>query len=284
MGRYTVFREFRTCRFRRKEVVLQMSIHLNKKMKIAILQTDIVWGKPTENVKHAEQLMERCPKADLYILPEMFSTGFAVIGKALSESEDGETLHWMRTMAARWDAAIAGSVAIKQGKQHYNRFYFVEPDGTVHHYDKRHLFAYGGEDRRYTSGERRVVVNFRGVRFLLEVCYDLRFPVWSRNRGDYDALLYVANWPTVRLSAWKTLLRARAIENQCFVVGVNRVGKDAANEYGGSSIVLNPLGEPLALCGPEREETAVAELDMAELAMHQQTFPVLRDADRFVLE
>ena len=166
----------------------------------------------------------------------------------------------------------------------YNRLYFVRPDGSVEHYDKRHLFTYGGEDKHFTRGNRRVVVAWRGVRLLLEVCYDLRFPVWSRNRGDYDAALYVASWPKSRVEAWSTLLRARAIENQCYVVGVNRIGEDPNCEYCGCSAIIDPYGRTLAECERDKECLAEAELDMEALRAFRAKFPVLRDADRLRIE
>ena len=164
-------------------------------MKIIILQTDIQWANPEANRKRAEVMMDAQRGADLYVLPEMFSTGFCTQPEGIAEAE-GISLQWMLYQAKERDCAIAGSVATEENGKYYNRFYFVTPDGQVRWYNKKHLFTYGGEDKHYTPGNERVVVGFRGVRFLLEVCYDLRFPVWSRNRGDYDAILYVASWPT----------------------------------------------------------------------------------------
>ena len=210
-------------------------------MKITILQRDIVWASPEENVRRADETISRNPGADIYVLPEMFSTGFCTNPEGIAESFDSPTLQWMKQKSAEINAAIAGSVAVTSEGKYYNRFYFVKPDGSVSFYDKKHLFTYGGEHLRFTPGQERVVVEFRGVRILLEVCYDLRFPVWSRNRGDYDMILYVASWPTPRVSAWSALLVARAIENQCYVAGVNRVGEDPACKYCGSSVVIDPL-------------------------------------------
>ena len=186
-------------------------------MKITILQRNIEWANPQANVERADEAINRLPDADLFVLPEMFSTGFCTKPEGVAESADSETLHWMQRKAVERNCAVAGSVAVQENGKYYNRFYFVHPDGSVQHYDKKHLFTYGGEDKRFTAGTQRVVVNYRGVRILLEVCYDLRFPVWSRNLGDYDMILYVASWPTPRVDAWSALLRARAIENQCYV-------------------------------------------------------------------
>ena len=248
-------------------------------MKITILQRDIVWANPQENVQRADAAIDAQPGADLYVLPEMFSTGFCTEPKDIAESDNSETLQWMQQKAKAIDAAIAGSVAICKDGKYFNRFYFVKPDGSVEHYDKKHLFTYGGEHKRFTAGERRVVVEFRGVRFLMEVCYDLRFPVWARNHGDYDAILYVASWPTSRVEAWSTLLRARAIENQCYVVGVNRVGDDPACNYCGGSAIIDAYGRTMAECERNRECEVSAEIDMEKLQAFREKFPVLNDAD-----
>lgn len=213
-------------------------------MNITILQTDILWAQPEANRQRISQLIEHLGPTDLIVLPEMFSTGFATQPEGIAEA-DGGSLRWMAAMAASTQAALAGSIAIREGERYYNRFYFVKPDGELAFYDKRHLFTYGGEDKAFTPGRDRVVVEWRGVRILLQVCYDLRFPVFSRNHDDYDLVLYVANWPEGRRQAWDLLLRARAIENQCYVVGVNRVGKAQVNYNGGSAIV-----DFRALCSP----------------------------------
>ncbi|MCR5535271.1 MAG: amidohydrolase [Bacteroidaceae bacterium] len=249
-------------------------------MKVSILQHDIAWGNPTENRQHLEQLIESAPEADLYVLPEMWSTGFATEPESLAERDDA-TLQWMKQMALRYDAALAGSVAVEENGKFYNRLYFVKPDGVVEYYDKHHLFSYGGEDKHYACGNKRVVVEWRGVRFLLTVCYDLRFPVWMRYCGDYDAMLCVANWPTVRIDSWNILLRARAIENQSFVVGVNRVGKDPNCEYCGCSAIINPHGQIIVECERHKECSAEAVLDMQMLRAYRTKFPALNEKDKF---
>ena len=249
-------------------------------MKVSILQHDIAWGNPTENRQDLEQLIESAPEADLYVLPEMWSTGFATEPEGLAERDDA-TLQWMNQMALRYDAALAGSVAVEENGKFYNRLYFVKPDGVVEYYDKHHLFSYGGEDKHYACGNKRVVVEWRGVRFLLTVCYDLRFPVWMRYCGDYDAMLCVANWPTVRIDSWNILLRARAIENQCFVVGVNRVGKDPNCEYCGCSAIINPYGQIIVECERHKECSAEAVLDMQMLQAYRTKFPALNEKDKF---
>ena len=253
-------------------------------MKITVLQRDIIWANPKENVRRAEAAIAAQPGAALYVLPEMFSTGFCTQPEGIAESADSETLHWMQRLAAEKDAAIAGSVAVSDQGHYYNRFYFVYPDGKVQYYDKKHLFTYGGEHKRFTAGEERVVVEFRGVRILLEVCYDLRFPLWARNRGDYDLILYVASWPTSRVEAWSTLLRARAIENQCYVAGVNRVGTDPACDYCGGTALIDPYGKTLAECERNQESEISAVIDMERLRAFREKFPVLNDADEFELK
>ena len=248
-------------------------------MKVTILQRDIVWANPAKNIARAERAIRGNIGADLYVLPEMFSTGFCTEPEGIAESCDSDTLRWMKRMADEADAAIAGSVAVEEQGRYYNRFYFVKPDGSVTYYDKRHLFTYGGEHLRFTAGKERVIVEWRGVRILLEVCYDLRFPIWARNRGDYDMILYVASWPTPRVKAWSALLVARAIENQCYVAGVNRVGTDPTCEYCGGSVIINPYGHTLAACADNTECEVSAEIDIEALEAFREKFPVLKDAD-----
>ena len=248
-------------------------------MKVTILQRDIEWANPVLNVQRAEEAIDRNAGADLYVLPEMFSTGFCTQPEGIAESCDSDTLKRMKRKSAEIDVAIAGSIAVEQEGKYYNRFYFVKPDGSVTYYDKKHLFTYGGEHLRFTAGEERVVVEWRGVRILLEVCYDLRFPIWARNRGDYDMILYVASWPTPRVAAWSSLLVARAIENQCYVAGVNRVGTDPACEYCGGSVIIDPYGRTIATCADNTECEATAEVDMEALEAFREKFPVLKDAD-----
>lgn len=247
-------------------------------MKVTILQRNIEWGNPHINVQRADEAIDRNPGADLYVLPEMFSTGFCTNPEGIAES-DGYTLAWMRNKAASVQAALAGSVATEADGKYYNRFYFVKPDGEVTIYDKKHLFTYGGEHKRFTAGQERIIVEWKGVRILLQICYDLRFPVWARNRGDYDMILYVASWPTPRVSAWSALLVARAIENQCYVAGVNRVGTDPACEYCGGSIIIDPYGKTMVACTMGEECEASAEVDMEKLNAFREKFPVLNDAD-----
>ncbi len=256
-------------------------------MEVRLLQMDIVWGKPAENRRRAEALLRESPGADLYVLPEMFSTGFATEPEGIAEKgSDGscETLEWLWQMAQEMDAALTGSVAVCEEGRFFNRCYFVRPDWKMYVYDKHHLFTYSAENEYFTPGDAAVVAKWRGWRFRLAVCYDLRFPVWLRNRGDYDALICVASWPDVRRTAWDTLLRARAIENQCYVLGVNRVGKDPTCKYDGGTVLVNPFGDVLAAAGNGREEVVSGELDFGMLRSYADKFPVLKDADKFELK
>lgn len=250
-------------------------------MKISLLQQDIVWGNPADNQEKSETMLKALEKSDVYVLPEMFSTGFATQPEGIAE-KDCSSLLWMQKMAKELDAAICGSVATEEDGKFCNRFYFVKPDGEYSYYDKHHLFTYGGEHKRFSRGEDRVEVEFRGVRFLLQVCYDLRFPVFARNNGDepYDVALYVASWPTSRIEAWNTLLHARAIENQCYVAAVNRVGDDPACQYSGGTMLIDAYGKTVAECERGKECAITLELDLESLKAFRQKFPVLADADR----
>lgn len=252
-------------------------------MKIAVIQHTIRWNELEWNLQHLSSLLDQQPGADLYVLSETFATGFMAEGSIEQAQVQSQRIFgWMQQQAGRLDAAIAGSMAMVDDKGLLrNRFFFVRPDGSYDYYDKRHLFSYAGETDEYVAGERRVVTDWRGMRFLLQVCYDLRFPVFSRNLGDYDAIIYVANWPARRRDVWQTLLKARALENQCFVVGVNIVGNDRDCEYIGDSVIIDAYGHTIAQCTPAMVGTAAAELNMDELQRFRQKFPVLKDVDRF---
>lgn len=245
-------------------------------MKIVLLQTDIAWGDVETNLLHAERLMKEQAGADLYVLPEMFATGFEVEPRG---DEGGRVARWMRAAARRTGAAVAGSVAIYNKEKWRNRFLFVRPDGAEEWYDKRHLFALGGEGRRFTAGTERKVVEWRGVRLLLQVCFDLRFPVFSRYRGDYDAILYVASWPAPRRAAWDVLLRARALENQCYVAGVNRVGRDPQCRYTGGTVLIDARGQTVASARDDVAEAVGGVIDVERLAAFRRKFPVLEARD-----
>lgn len=247
------------------------------RQRIAIVQRDIVWQDIDANLRAIEPMLEGV-EADVVVLSEMFQTGF--VTEPRSVVDDGRTLCWMQDVAQRYNFAIVGSVVVKEGEHYYNRLYFVKPSGEVEYYDKHHLFSVGGEDRRFTAGDRRVVVEWRGVRYLLEICYDLRFPVWSRQRGDYDVMIYSALWPKPRRAVWRTLLQARAIENQAWVVGVNRVGAEPELEYVGDSMVVDHLGRIVA-DAEDRECVETVVFDGEEVERFRARFNVGRDADNF---
>ena len=252
-------------------------------MKVTILQHDIQWCQPKENLVHLDQLLAHLPKTDLLLLPEMFATGLNNVASDIVD-EQPAILAWMKQKARELDAAVVGTIATEDAGFNYNRMHFVRPDGEVIIYDKRHLFAYGGEARNYTRGDQRVIVEFRGVRFLLQVCYDLRYPLWARNRGDYDCILYSANFPISRDTAWRTLIRARAIENQCYVAACNRIGTDQQCEYYGRSAIIHPYGETIMECPDKTEWAASSEIDIDFLRHYETKFPVLADADAFELK
>ena len=253
-------------------------------MKITLIQTDLLWNDPAGNRARFEQKIAEAGSADLIVLPEMFSTGFCTQPRLAAEPLGGETLPWMKRIAQKTDCALAGSVAVEENGNYFNRFYFVKPDGLVSQYDKRHLFTYGGEHKEFTAGDKRVIVEYKGWRILLQICYDLRFPVWSRNRNDYDLALYTANWPTPRVDAWSALLRARAIENLCYVAGINRTGTDPNCSYCDKSALLDFKGQTLEDVEPGKEALLSAELDADALRDFRKNFPALQDADRFSLE
>lgn len=251
-------------------------------MNILILQTGALWREPDENRRRLEAMIASAPQADLILLPEMFTTGFATHPAGAAEAE-GPTLEWMRAKAREKGAAVAGSVAVEAAGRYYNRFYFVKPDGSHAAYDKRHLFTFAGEDRHYTPGAERVIVEHAGFRILLQVCYDLRFPVFARNRGDYDMILYTAAWPSVRRGAWDTLIRARAIENVCYVAAANRTGEDPGVAYDGGSAIIDFRGETLAAAVGDGEQIVAGEAGLASLEAFRTKFPALDDADDFTL-
>lgn len=252
------------------------------KIRIAICQSDIVWEQTGVNLARLEKTVADAD-AEIVVLPEMFATGFKLMPARVDEPMDGLIVRTMHRWASDYGKAVVGSVVISEGDCYYNRMLFVEPSGKMTIYDKRHPFSPGGEGKFYRRGDRRVVVEYGGFRFLLLVCYDLRFPVWSRCRGDYDAIVYVASWDSVRRAAWCTLLRARAIENQCYVIGVNRVGDDPEDHYVGDSAVIDYLGRDLVNAG-DRECCLVATLDLEELRGFREKFPTWRDADDFELK
>ncbi len=247
-------------------------------MKVVLLQMDSQWDKPLENIRRAEALMLSQPGADLYVLPEMWATGFMT---RPSLDDTNPALAWMERMASKYDCALCGSLAVKVGSQDYrNRCYFVTPD-KVFYYDKHHLFTHGHEDDHYQAGTSHTIVTWRGVRFLLLVCYDLRFPIWARYgyAGEYDAIIYVANWPKSRQEAWQILTHARAIENQCYVIAVNRVGSDPNVVYQGGSMMIDPIGRDIVTDTKHTESSLSGQLCMLKLEESRHRFRVLLDRD-----
>jgi predicted amidohydrolase len=268
-------------------------------LRISLVQGETRWHDPAGNRDYYGELIASLRGiTDLVLLPETFTSGFSNDAIDQAETMDGPTVAWMRDRARALDAALCGSVQIRagggagsDGEGVFNRLLFVAPDGSVQAYDKRHLFRYAREHERYAAGRDRLTVEWKGWRICPQVCYDLRFPVFSRNRydverpgaPDYDLLVYVANWPSARAHAWKTLLRARAIENLCYVAGLNRVGTDGNGlHYAGDSAVIDFLGHPASECTDE-EVVVTTTLLAGELAAHRERFPAMLDADRFDL-
>lgn len=251
---------------------------------VAIIQTELVWQDAAANRELLQPLLWQASGADLIILPETFNSGFSMQSQQIAETMQGSTLHWLQQQAQQLGAVICGSMAVATDAGIYNRLLWVQPEGKIAYYDKRHLFRMAGEDLHYQPGQRRVIVEYKGFRLLLQVCYDLRFPVFSRNQNDYDAIIYVANWPAARSRIWSTLLQARAIENQAYVLGCNRVGQDGnGHGYSGDSVILDYLGEPLADLPPGEAGVLRCRLDLAVLQQFRQQFPAALDADSFVL-
>jgi omega-amidase len=252
-------------------------------MKISLVQQDIIWKDREANLLKLEgYLASLHGKTDLVILPEMFSTGFSVDPEGISEEPAGKTMLWMKKMASEGNFAVCGSYITAEDQKFYNRLIFATPEGASYSYDKRHLFAFAGEQQFFSEGSERLILKFRDVRICLMICYDLRFPVWSRNLKEYDLMVYCANWPKSRNLAWNTLIRARAIENQCYVAAVNRVGRDGSNtSHCGESALIEFSGETLATAGIDMECTVTGEISMQKLSEYRQKFPFLDDADQF---
>ncbi|MGV9002668.1 amidohydrolase [Flavobacterium sp.] len=253
-------------------------------MKIALVQTALIWENPMENRSHlAHKINGMMEEVDLIVLPEMFSTGFTMNPNAVAETMQGETVLWLQHLAKAKKCAITGSLVIKEKGKFYNRLVFVFPDGKIQHYDKRHLFSFAGEDTKYTAGKDKLIIEYKGFKICPLICYDLRFPVFSRNSENYDALLYVANWPKIRNNAWDILLKARAVENMSYVIGVNRVGFDGnKHEYNGHSQVVDYLGDYL-LEPQQTEGVFIVNFDKQKLLKSRKKMAFLDDKDEFAL-
>lgn len=266
---------------------------MTKDLKVTIVQTSPVWENIDANIDLYSQKLENIEPAftDLIALPEMFTTGFTMNASVIAEQMNGKTMEWLAKMAAEKKCVITGSIVIKEDDKYYNRLIWMRPDGTHEFYNKRHTFRMAEEHKTYASGNKKLIVELQGWKICPLVCYDLRFPVWSRNlpqtpKGaltmEYDSLIYVANWPEKRIHAWRHLLIARAIENQSYVVAVNRIGKDDKDiEYRGYSVVLNPKGEPLSSTKPSVELIETVTLSYSKLENFRKEFPVALDADKF---
>jgi len=252
-------------------------------MKTALIQSPLIWENPKANRKYFEEKISTLSDVDLIVMPEMFSTGFTMNPFPVAEAMDGETVLWMQSLAMVMKCAITGSLVIKENNGYYNRLLFVFPSGVIQFYDKRHLFSLAGEDEVYTKGKQRLIVEYKGFRICPLICYDLRFPVYSRNTQDYDLLIYVANWPETRITAWDTLLRARAIENMAYVIGVNRIGEDHnKHNYVGHSQVVDCLGNYL-VTPDEDEGIFIATLNKEELLATRKKLGFLNDRDVFTV-
>lgn len=253
-------------------------------MKVALVQSSLDWENPTENRSHlAQKITGFMEDVDLIVLPEMFSSGFTMDPKAVAETMQGETISWLQHLAKAKNCAITGSLVIEENGNYYNRLVFVFPNGDIQAYDKRHLFTLAGEDKVYTAGTKKLIVEYKGFKICPLICYDLRFPVFARNVENYDLLIYVANWPKPRVNAWDILLKARAVENMCYTIGVNRIGTDANNhEYVGHSQAVDFLGNYLV--EPKQNEGVfIVELDKEKLLETRSKLSFLDDKDTFVI-
>ncbi len=258
---------------------------MKNNLKVALIQTDLVWENPEQNRLHFSEKIDALSEGvELIILPEMFSTGFSMNPSEVAETMDGKTIFWLKALAKEKNSAITGSLVIKQGNNYYNRLIFVFPNGEVKTYDKRHTFTLAGEDKVYTAGTKKLIIDYKGWKICPLICYDLRFPVWARNIENYDLLIYVANWPKPRINAWNTLLKARAIENMSYCIGVNRVGLDVNGyEYSGNSAVYDSLGAEISTIKTHEITTEIITLNKDDLLKTRDKFRFLNDKDEFIL-
>ncbi len=259
---------------------------MQETLHICPIQSSLFWEDKKKNLAHFENIFTKLAKPfDIIVLPEMFSTGFTMHPKPLAESMTGKTVEWMRKWACTLDAAICGSIIIKEGTFLYNRCIFVKPNGSLQYYDKKNTFTLAGEHKVFTAGKDKVIVAYKGWNIALFICYDLRFPVWSRNTEDYDIAIYVASWPKKRIHAWSTLLQARAIENMCYTIGVNRIGADGNGQvYNGCSAVIDPLGKTLSTIEAEKEYSQGIILTKSKLIETRKKLGFLDDRETFVLK
>lgn len=258
---------------------------MQEELKIALIQSDLVWENPEQNrLNFTDKLETLDETVDIIILPEMFTSGFTMNAKSVAETMNGATVSWMIGLAKTKQIAIAGSTVIFENGNYYNRFLLVEPSGKLSYYDKRHTFTLAGEDKVYKAGNQKIVISYKGWKLCPMVCYDLRFPVWARNTDNYDVLIYVANWPVPRIDAWDTLLKARAIENMSYCIGVNRIGVDGIGvKYCGSSTVYDVLGKKLTNIPLNKEVVEIVTLSKNHIRKYRNALKFLEDRDEFNL-
>lgn len=262
-------------------------------LKVSLIQTSLHWENKEENLKHFAEKIQQIRDTDLILLPEMFNTGFSMNSTKLHERMDGHTIAWMKEKAAKKNAVVCGSLIVEEDGKYYNRLVWMRPDGSFETYDKKHLFRMADEEKYFSPGNKRLIVELKAWKIFPQICYDLRFPVYSRNRfthennkveAEYDLAFYIANWPAARANAWTTLLRARAIENQCYVIGLNRTGEDGNKiAYNGQSSVIDAKGDTMEDTAGT-ESTITVSLDKQELNDFREKFPVGMDSDRFELK
>lgn len=259
---------------------------MQEHLKIALIQTELFWENPEQNRNHLTNKIERISEAvDVIVLPEMFTSGFTMEPKKVAETMFGDTVDWLQELALKKQTALMGSMVVSEHGHFYNRLLFVHPNGIIETYDKKHTFTLAGEDKVYAAGQSKLIVTYKGWKICPLICYDLRFPVWSRNVENYDVLIYVANWPKVRVAAWDALLKARAIENMSYCVGVNRVGLDAnGHEYNGHSAVFDVLGKKLDNIPENQETTETITLSKTHIKTYREKLNFLKDKDTFTLE
>ena len=250
---------------------------------IKTIQPDLIWENKEANLEKLKKMADQPDEnTDIIVFPEMFTTGFSMQSMEYAEETSGETYRWMQELARRNNCAVTGSFIVRENDKVFNRLLFVDETGSSVSYDKHHLFRFEGESEHYSPGTERKIITYRGWRILPQICYDLRFPVWSRNRNDYDLIINVANWPESRRDVWTTLLKARAIENQAFVVGVNRIGTDGNGiSYSGDTRIFGPKGNTLLSINPNKESVDSVAINMQELVGFRNKFPVWKDADKF---
>jgi predicted amidohydrolase len=255
---------------------------MQKQLNTFLIQADLLWEDPAGNREQFDKKIGKIKDADLIILPEMFTSGFTMNPKPVAEKMNGESVNWMMKKAAEKNALLTGSLIIEENNKYYNRLITAFPDGKISFYDKKHLFSYAKEDQIFTAGNKHLIIEYKGFRIMPLICYDLRFPVWARNIQDYDILIYVANWPVPRIGAWDLLLKARAIENMSYVIGVNRVGKDGNKiQYSGHSAVIDTFGKELLTFDDAEEGVKSVKLDPEHIKKVRERFRFLNDRDSF---